>query len=209
MASKVLSLGKTVSGSLEIMNIVVIAASAGGFTPLRHIIASLPVPCWAAVLVVMHIGSHPSTLPQLLQSHGQHPAVFPPDNTLIEAGYIYVAPPDLHMLIKGASIRLSAGPKVHHTRPAADPLFFSAAKAYGPRVMGVVLSGGDGDGADGLRVIRASGGTAYVQNPEEAEVPSMPMAAIMAAHPDACLPTRELAQLIRSFCLIEPRDEPD
>jgi two-component system chemotaxis response regulator CheB len=188
-------------------NIVVIAASAGGFTPLRHIIASLPTPCWAAVLLVMHIGSHRSTLPDLLQSHGQHPAMFPQDGTLIEAGHIYVAPPDLHMLIEGVRIRLSTGPKVHYTRPAADPLFVSAAEAYGPRVMGVVLSGGDGDGADGLRVIRANGGKAYVQDPEEAETPSMPMAAIMADHPDACLPTRELAELIRSFCSIELPDK--
>jgi two-component system chemotaxis response regulator CheB len=188
-------------------NIVVIAASAGGFTPLRQIIASLPVPCSAAVFVVMHIGSHPSTLPQLLQNHGQRPAIFPQDGTFIEAGYIYVAPPDYHMLIEGVSIRLNKGPKVHYTRPAADPLFISAAEAYGSKVMGVVLSGGDGDGADGLRVIRANGGRAYVQDPEEAETPSMPMAAIRADHPDACLPTIEIAALVRSFCLIEPCDE--
>jgi chemotaxis response regulator CheB len=98
------------------------------------------------------------------------------------------------------SIRLNQGPKVHYTRPAADPLFISAAEAHGKRVMGVVLSGGNSDGAAGLRAIAEHGGTALVQDPKEAAMPYMPRAAIAADHPDACLKVEEIAKRIRSFC---------
>jgi two-component system chemotaxis response regulator CheB len=182
------------------IGIVVIAASAGGLDPLRRLITALPFPCSAAVFVVMHIGPHRSVLPDLLSNNGQYPANFGEDGALIEDGHIYVAPPDHHMLLGADRIRLDQGPKVHHTRPAADPLFMSAAKTHGRRVMGIVLSGGDGDGAAGLRAVAEHGGTALVQNPDESRSPSMPLAAIMADHPDACLPVEEIAQRVRAFC---------
>jgi two-component system chemotaxis response regulator CheB len=188
-----------------VISIVVIAASAGGLDPLRHIIAALPVPCAAAVFVAVHIGPNRSMLPQLLSSSGQHPATFAEDGALIEAGRIYVAPPDHHMSVGRDRIRLDQGPKVHHTRPAADPLFISAAKTHGLRVLGIVLSGGDGDGAAGLRAIAEHGGTALVQDPQEAEAPSMPHAAMMADHPDACLPVAEIARRVSAFCSQQPR----
>ena len=119
--------------------------------PLQRIIAVLPVSCSAAVFVVMHIGPHPSILPDLLSNWGRHPATFAQDGALIEAGHIYVAPPNHHVLVRKDRIALSHEAKVHYTRPAADPLFISAAEAYGWRVMGIVLSGGDSDGAAGLR----------------------------------------------------------
>jgi two-component system chemotaxis response regulator CheB len=87
--------------------VVVIAASAGGRDPLFHIIASLPVPCTAAVFVAMHISLGPSILPELLASRGKHPVMFPHDGMLIEAGHIYVAPPDHHMLLEADTIRLT------------------------------------------------------------------------------------------------------
>ena len=139
-------------------------------------------------------------LPCLLSSSGQHPATFAEDGGPIEAGHIYVAPPDHHMLLGPDRIRLDQGPKVHHTRPAADPLFMSAAKTHGQRVMGIVLSGGDGDGAAGLRAVAEHGGTALVQNPDEAIAPSMPRAAIMADHPDACLPIEAIVGRVAAFC---------
>jgi two-component system, chemotaxis family, protein-glutamate methylesterase/glutaminase len=179
--------------------IVVIAASTGGLDPLRRIIETLPVPCLATIFVVMHIGPHPSRLPELLSS-SEHPASFARDGALIRAGHVYVAPPDHHMILGYDRIRLNQGPKVHHTRPAADPLFISAAEAHGRRVMGIVLSGGDGDGAAGLRAIGEHGGTAFVQDPEEAEAPSMPRSAILADHPDACLAVEEIALRVRLFC---------
>lgn len=178
--------------------VVVIAASAGGLDPLRRIIAALPVPCTAAVFVVMHIGPYPSVLPNLLS--GQHVATFAQNGAPIEAGHIYIAPPDHHMSLEASSIRLNQGPKVHWTRPAADPLFISAAQAHGRRVLGIVLSGGDSDGAAGLRAITQHGGTAFVQDPNEAAMPSMPISAIMIDHPDVCLPVEEIAERVRLFC---------
>src|SRR3954454_9495114 len=154
--------------------IVVIAASAGGLGPLQCIVGALPVPCLAAVFIVMHVGPHQSTLPDLLGGSGQHPASFAQHGGLIEAGHIYVAPPDHHMLVWPRHISLSQGPKVHHTRPAADSLIISAAKVYGPRVMGIVLSGDDGDGAAGLLSIAKPGATTLVQDAGEAPVPSRP-----------------------------------
>jgi two-component system chemotaxis response regulator CheB len=179
------------------VGIVVIGASAGGLDPLRRIIAALPLCCSAAIFVVVHIGSHQSLLPDLLNYDGKLPAHFAQDGELIEAGHIYVAPPDQHMLLSVDRIRLSQGPKIHHTRPAADPLFISAAEAHGPRVIGVVLSGGDGDGADGLRSITEHSGTAFVQDPMEAATPSMPRSAIAADHPVAGLPVAEIARRLR------------
>jgi two-component system, chemotaxis family, protein-glutamate methylesterase/glutaminase len=180
--------------------IVVIAASAGGLEPLLRIITALPTPCSASVFIVMHIGRRKSMLPYLLQREGKLPATFAEDEQAIEPGHIYVAPPDCHMLVERDLIRLDRGPKVRYTRPAADPLFVSAAAAYGKRVIGVVLSGGDGDGAVGLRTIKAHGGMALVQRPDEATIPSMPLAAIAADHPDHSLPAHEIAQRVRAIC---------
>jgi two-component system, chemotaxis family, protein-glutamate methylesterase/glutaminase len=180
--------------------IVVIAASAGGLEPLRRIIAALPAPCLGSIFVVMHIGNHPSALPFLLSHDDGPPASFAQDGTPIEIGHIYVAPPNHHMLLEPVRIRLNQGPQVHYTRPAADPLFVSAAEACGERVIGIVLSGGGSDGATGLQAIKEHGGTALVQHPEDAAVPFMPRAAIAAVHPDACRPVQEIAQLVRSFC---------
>jgi two-component system chemotaxis response regulator CheB len=180
------------------IRIVVIAASAGGLQPLRRIIAALPVPCTAAIFVALHIGPHPSLLPSLLA--GRHPAAFARDLDLIEAGRIYVAPPDHHMLLAKSCVHLSRGPRMHHTRPAADPLFISAAKAYGRHVLGVVLSGGGNDGAEGARAITEHGGVTLVQSLEEADHPSMPLAALRADHPDACLPVEQIALRVKAFC---------
>lgn len=97
-------------------------------------------------------------------------------------------------------IRLDPGAKINFTRPAADPLFISAADTYGALAIGILLSGYDGDGAEGLRMIKAHGGIALVQKPEEAEQPSMPWAAIMADHPDACLSYEEIAVRMAALC---------
>ncbi len=103
------------------------------------------------------------------------------------------------MTLDHERIYLSSGPKVHYTRPAADPLFVSAAKHFGKRVVGIVLSGGDGDGAIGIQAIQDHGGTAFVQLPTEAKFSSMPLAAIAAARPDI-LSTKEIARRIGLIC---------
>ena len=179
--------------------IVVIAGSAGALVPLRRILAAMPIPCAASVFVVRHIGRSRSTLPALIARSSSLPASFAKDCDRIEAGRIYIAPPDQHMVLEHDRIRLTHDPKVNGTRPAADPLFQSAAKFHGKRVVGIVLSGGDGDGAEGLRAIKQHGGTALVQDPGDAAMPYMPRTALMRDHPDASLTSPELAHRVATL----------
>lgn len=181
--------------------IVVVAASEGGLAPLRHIIAMLPAHCTGSLFVVMHIGWHPSQLPSLLEAAGTLPATFADDGMLVETGQIYVAPPDRHMLLQPGVIRLSEASKGPLTWSAADPLFISAAQAYGHQVIGVVLSGAGVDGAVGLRTIKEHGGTALVQEPDDAAVPAMPWATTRADHPHASLPIGDIAQCVSALCM--------
>jgi two-component system chemotaxis response regulator CheB len=183
--------------------IVVIAASAGGLELLRAIIAGLPARCDASIFIVWHIGAHPSELPTLLRRGSAVPVAFATEGAAIQPGHVYIAPPDRHVLIGATRMRLSAGPKVHFARPAADPMFMSAAATHGDSVIGVVLSGGDGDGAAGLLDIKREGGKVVVQDPAEASVPSMPHAAISAVHPDAVLPISAIVRLLGGLCARE------
>ncbi len=179
-------------------DVIVIAASAGGLAPLRRIVAALPKACTASVFIVVHIGGNQSDLPAILSWSSNLPVSFALQGSPIQASHVYVAPPDRHMVLELGRVRLNHGPKVHHTRPAADPLFVSAAEVYGDRVIGIVLSGGDNDGAEGLRAIKDHGGRVVVQDPREAIDPSMPETAIARDHPDACLSTEEIAKLMES-----------
>ena len=112
---------------------------------------------------------------------------------------MYLAPRDVHMLIERRHIRLVRGPKEHFTRPAADPLFRSAATAFGPRVVGVVLTGGGHDGASGLIAIKAAGGLSIAQDPSEARAESMPRSAIVEDDVDAVLPLAAIAERIAAL----------
>ena len=183
-------------------NVVVIAASTGGLEPLRTIMSRLPVPCAGSIFIVSHIGQHPSVLPSILSSASKLPARFAQDNARIERGHIYVAPPDHHMSLTAEHMHLNRGPKINHTRPAADPLFASAAKMYRRQVLGVVLSGEDSDGAEGLKLVKEYGGTALVQHPDTAASPSMPLKAMMLDHPDEFLSVEQIAQRVRLFCSV-------
>jgi len=148
-------------------DIVVIGASRGGVEALRGIVAALPPSLQSALLIVLHISpTHASLLPDVLSRAGPLPAEHGRDGTRIERGRIYVAPPDHHMTVGPIGfIRLDQGPKENHTRPAADPLFRSAASVYGPRVIGIILTGGGSDGTQGLIAIEQAGGLAIVQDP--------------------------------------------
>lgn len=177
--------------------IIVIGASAGGFKVLQQLAADLPPDLPAALFIVWHISpeSH-GVLPQALERAGPLPAANATDGEAISAGRIYVAPPDHHLLVERGRVRITRGPKEHRFRPAVDPLFRSAAFAYGPRVVGVVLSGALDDGAAGLRAIKRRGGTAVAQDPLDAEVPSMPRSAIRVTAVDHILPASDLAALL-------------
>ena len=163
---------------------------------------ALPAPCSASIFVVLHVGSHKSRLAQILSPLTSLVVAHPMDGALIDPGHIYLAPPDHHLLIEPGRMRLCGGPKVHYTRPAADPLFMSAAEAYREQVIGIVLTGGDGDGAAGLRQIKAHGGLAIVQDPMSTGT-RYAAAALAADHPDLCLSLPEITTKLRTLC-VEP-----
>lgn len=173
--------------------IIAIGASAGGIPSLRRIVEQLPSTLTASVMVVVHIGQGASVLPKILQRHASVPCSHAVDGEPIRPGHIYVAPPDYHLLVRGDRLALSHGPREHHTRPAIDPLFMSAARSYGPSVIGIVLSGALSDGAAGLLAIKSSGGKVIVQDPEDALNEGMPRSALQFVEPDAVLPADEIA----------------
>ena len=158
--------------------VIVIGASAGGVKAMLELAPALPRDFPAPILFVHHIGAHRSELYKLLSARGPNPAVNASAGDIPRPGTIYIAPSDQHMLLDGPVIRLSRGPKEHHARPAIDPLFRSAALQYGPRAIGVVLTGMLDDGSAGLRAIKDCGGTAVVQDPADAHAPSMPRSAL-------------------------------
>ncbi len=174
-------------------DIVVIGASAGGVPALLKLASSLRADFPAAIFIVLHVGAHQSLLPNLIASHGLNPAMHAIDGQLIRSGQIYIAPPDRHMLIEPHQVRLSRGAKEHHSRPAIDPLFRSAALHFGSRVIGVILSGRFDDGTAGLQAIKQRGGLAIVQDPLDAETPSMPKSVLDHVTVDYCLKVDEMA----------------
>lgn len=188
-------------------NIVTVGASAGGVQSLIDLVAHLPGTYRGSLFVVLHLPPDGvSVLPAILSRSGALPAVTAEDGIRIEPGHIYVAPPDYHLLLQDAHIRLSSGPRENRHRPAVDPLFRSAAAAYGPRVVGVVLSGMLDDGTLGLLDIKAAGGITVAQRPDEALFPGMPRSAVENAGPDYVLPVAEISALLERLAT-EPVEE--
>ncbi len=180
--------------------IVVIGASAGGVDPLMQIARSLRSDMSAAIFVVVHTGATSSgVLPDLLDGASRVSASRARHNAEIEPGRIYVAPPDYHLTLADGGTRLNHGPRENGFRPAVDPLFRSAASAFGPRVVGIVLSGGMNDGTHGLLAIKRAGGIAVAQEPAEALNPSMPLSAVRHADPDYVLTAGEIGALINQL----------
>ena len=178
-------------------DVVVIGASAGGIPPLLTVIEHLPDDFGAAVLIVVHLPAmSKSRLPQLLQRVTNLPVVMAEHGQPLEMGRIYVAPPDQHLLVREGTVELSHGPRENHTRPAVDPLFRSAARAHGERVIGVVLSGTLYDGSAGLMAINSYNGVAIVQDPAEALMAGMPESAMLHAKVDYVLPAAEIASTL-------------
>lgn len=182
---------------MPIRDIIVIGASAGGIDALRTIAIGLPKDFPASVFVVLHVAPEsPGILSEILDRAGALPATNAADGERIEPGRIYVAPPDRHLVIEPNRVRLTRGPKENRFRPSIDPLFRSAAQVYGPRVIGVILTGNLDDGAAGLWAVKQLGGTSVVQDPQEAFAPSMPRSAMRYARVDHCLPLSEIAPLL-------------
>ncbi|HEV2707003.1 MAG TPA: chemotaxis protein CheB [Pyrinomonadaceae bacterium] len=178
-------------------DIIVIGTSAGGIETLRVLVAGLPSDFAASVFIVLHTSAEsPGMLPAILRRAGDLPADNARDGERIQTGRIYVAPPDHHLIIEPGIMRTTRGPKENRFRPAIDPLFRSAAQVYGPRVIGVILTGYLDDGTAGLWMVKQLGGTAVVQDPEDALVDSMPRNALQYVNVDYCLPVAEIAPLL-------------
>jgi two-component system chemotaxis response regulator CheB len=177
--------------------IIVIGASAGGFEALKKLVAGLPKDLAAAIFIVWHMSSDVrSVLPQVLNRLETLSAVHAYDGEAIEPNRIYVALPDRHLLIENGQVRVTKGPKENRFRPAVDPLFRSAAYSYGSKVIGVILSGALDDGTAGLWTIKHHGGLAIVQDPADAEIPSMPESALREVAVDYSVPVSEMADLL-------------
>lgn len=179
-------------------DIVVIGASAGGVEALTRLVRDLPPGLPASLFVVCHFPpSHRSVLPDILSRSGPLLATHAIDGEVFNPGHIYVAPPDYHLLlVEEQRLRLQRGPRENHHRPAADPLFRSAARVYGRHVIGVVLTGALTDGAAGLLAVRASGGIAVVQDPADARVSAMPVNAFRVAGADHSVSLDRLGSLL-------------
>jgi two-component system chemotaxis response regulator CheB len=178
-------------------NIIVIGASAGGFQAIKQLIASLPPDLDAAIFIVWHMSPDIiGILPNVINKQKVIQASNAVDKEPIVFNHIYVAPPDRHLIIEKGLVRVTRGPKENRFRPAVDPLFRSAAYIYGVRVIGIILSGALDDGTSGLWTIKHRGGIAIVQDPGDAEVPSMPENALAAVEVDFRVPVSEMAALL-------------
>jgi two-component system chemotaxis response regulator CheB len=178
-------------------DIVVIGASAGGVQFLIEILRGLSPDLPASLFVVLHTSpTSPGILPHILDRAGPLHCLHPVNREKMQHGRVYVAPPDHHLLLKPGQIAVAHGPKENGFRPAVDPLFRTAAAAYGPRVIGIILSGGLDDGTLGLAQIKLKGGVGIVQDPDEAMFPSMPASAIRNVQVEHIVPVADMPALI-------------
>jgi two-component system chemotaxis response regulator CheB len=178
-------------------DLVVVGASAGGVEALRVLARGLPANLPASVVVVLHVPpTGTSVLPGILERSGPLPARHAVDGETLEPCRIYVAPPDSHVPVHDGALRLERGPRENGHRPAIDPLFRTAARSFGDRVVGVILSGSLDDGTLGLAAIKANGGVTVAQDPDDALYPSMPRNAIARAGADYVVTAGDLAGLV-------------
>jgi two-component system, chemotaxis family, protein-glutamate methylesterase/glutaminase len=181
--------------------LLVLGASAGGVQALCEVVRALPARLDAAVFAVLHVSPYGrSAMPAILSRSGPLTAVHPADGEAIRPGRIYVAPPDLHMLVERGTVRLSRAASENGFRPSVDVLFRSAARSYGARVVAVVLTGNLDDGTAGLAAVKRHGGVAVVQDPAEADYPGMPASAVRNVDVDYVLPLGEIPDVLVDLC---------
>jgi two-component system, chemotaxis family, protein-glutamate methylesterase/glutaminase len=186
---------------LKAYEAVVIGASAGGVEAVATLLAALPSSFSAAVAVVIHVPpSNDNLLVRVLQPRCVLQLREAGDKEPMSPGTVYVAPPGYHLLVEPArTFALSLDEPVHYSRPSLDVLFESAAHAYRDRLLGIVLTGANADGAEGLRIVRELGGTAWVQDPRTAYAQAMPSAAIERAGADRISTVDELASQLATL----------
>ena len=181
-------------------DIIVVGASAGGITALTELLKSIPKDFKASIFVVLHVSAFsPSVLPAILSRAGLLNAIHPADGEVIKPGLIYVSPPDHHLLLEGNRVLVKKGPKENNFRPSIDALFRSAAYAYGPRVIGIVLSGLLNDGTSGLWSVKRLGGITMIQEPADAEFPSMPLNVLDYVKVDYAIRASDMGFLLKKL----------
>ncbi len=181
-------------------DIIVVGASAGGITALKTFVGSLPADFKGSVFVVLHIPPFSeSRLAWILSQAGPLKAVQPRDGEPIAEGKVYVAANDHHLLLEKGKVVMKKGPKENRFRPSIDALFRSAAYVYGPRVIGIVLSGLLDDGTSGLWAVKRLGGIAIIQEPEDAEYPQMPRNVLEYVEVDHTIPAAAMGTLLKTL----------
>jgi two-component system chemotaxis response regulator CheB len=187
-------------------DVLVIGASAGGVEALRWIVGHLPGDLPATVILVLHRSPmFESRLPQVLGRNAKLECKEPEEGAPVAKGVVFVAPRDLHLTIADDhTFHLDRGPKQHHTRPAVDPLFVSAATVCGERVVGVLLTGNGDDGVSGLIAIKKAHGLSLVQDPQEASFSSMPRSALLYDNVDRKMPLHDMPGVLEKLARGEP-----
>ena len=183
-------------------DLVVIGASWGGLQALGQVLSDLPGDFELPIVIAQHRhpGSQEGTLAELLQRRTDRPVLEVEDKLTIEPRHVYVAPPDYHLLVERGSFALSVEDRVRYARPSIDVLFESAADTFGERVIGIILTGANDDGARGLARIKELGGVALIQDPADAVRRAMPDAAIATTAADAILPLEEIGAFVADLC---------
>jgi len=180
----------------------VIGASLGGPAALKLLLSGLPRKFRPPIVIVQHRGKTPDeALADFLGEAAPFPVLEPNDKEPLEAGHVYLAPADYHLLVEPGSLALSTEAPVNYSRPSIDVLFESAAQAYGSGVIGVILTGASRDGASGCARIKERGGVVLAQEVEDTAGSVMPAAAIAATNVDQVLPLSELPRALCNLCL--------
>jgi two-component system chemotaxis response regulator CheB len=191
-------------------NIIVIGASAGGFDAIKRIVAGFPADLHAALFITIHVFERSQgLLPEILNRAGPLPAIHPWEETPIQPGRIYVAPPDYHLILTPETVHVGHGPKENLHRPCINTMFRSAALSHGERVAGVLLTGLLDDGAAGLWEIQQHGGSTIVQDPDEAAYRSMPESAIRGLNVQYILRLAEIPPLLTRLTMGDDNTVPD
>lgn len=177
---------------------IVVGVSSGGMNAMKVMFSLLPKDFNTPVIIVQHIGAHSdSQWIKLLNDKSNLPIKEADEKENIENGKVYIAPPNYHLLIeKDRTFSLTIDERVNYSRPSIDVLFESAAEAYKNKLIGVILTGSNNDGSNGIKRVKECGGLAIIQNPETAESAFMPKSAIAAIKPDYVLPLEGITELL-------------
>ncbi len=179
-----------------VRDVIVLGASAGGIEVLIGLLAELPADLPAIMAVVVHRPPGQSQLAHVLRRRSRLAVIEASNRLKLLQGRVYLAPPDRHLEFEPTRLLVRRTPKEHSARPAIDPLFRSAAHAFGRRVVGMLLSGGGDDGVNGLILIQQNGGISLTQDPADALMPFLPLNAVRYDHPECLVPTENIASTL-------------